>query len=361
MEQSFYFEYVEKYFPGLVLSIVEKLNERNGALSYLYRDMLTPRYSVDGKWASVLANYTRVAADVVALDSELPLKTRDTLEAVTGDIPKLGMKLYLTEKQIKDLDAMIATNVNLDAILQTMFQDAPRVIAGVYERIEDIFLSELSTGVGLSTRSNGTGVRVDVKYKSANQKKVNVVWNGNAATSTPIDDIQAVIDASIEDQINLTDVYADDYALRAMYSSDQVRQRYAFSVGFVGSNIPNLSFEKVRSLFMDEWGLTLHRVARKIKTELNGVKQNHAAWAEGRLVFTAGTNVGDLVWTECAEAQAAHRVADVAYQTVDEYMLVSRYSKNDPLREFTSSQAMVVPIINNVDRIYTLDSKTANS
>ena len=35
MEQSFYFEYVEKYFPGLVLSIVEKLNERNGALSYL--------------------------------------------------------------------------------------------------------------------------------------------------------------------------------------------------------------------------------------------------------------------------------------------------------------------------------------
>ena len=158
--------------------------------------MLTPRYSVDGKWASVLANYTRVAADVVALDSELPLKTRDTLEAVTGDIPKLGMKLYLTEKQIKDLDAMIATNVNLDAILQTMFQDAPRVIAGVYERIEDIFLSELSTGVGLSTRSNGTGVRVDVKYKSANQKKVNVVWNGNAATSTPIDDIQAVIDAN---------------------------------------------------------------------------------------------------------------------------------------------------------------------
>jgi hypothetical protein len=51
--------------------------------------------------------------------------------------------------------------------------------------------------------------------------------------------------------------------------------------------------------------------------------------------------------------------AGVTYQSADEYILASRYSTNDPLREFTSSQAMVVPILNNVDAIYSLDSTQA--
>ena len=66
MEKSLYFEAVEKYFPQLVISTVEKLNEKNQqTLPYLYKDLLTPEFSVDGRWASILANYTRVAADVI--------------------------------------------------------------------------------------------------------------------------------------------------------------------------------------------------------------------------------------------------------------------------------------------------------
>jgi len=49
-------------------------------------------------------------------------------------------------------------------------------------------------------------------------------------------------------------------------------------------------------------------------------------------------------------------VAGVTYQMADDFILASRYSTNDPLQEITASQAMVVPIINNVDRIYTLDT-----
>ena len=66
-----------------------------------------------------------------------------------------------------------------------------------------------------------------------------------------------------------------------------------------------------------------------------------------------------VLWTNTAET--TRRVAGVEYQVADEFILLSKYSKNDPLREFTSSQAMVVPIINNVDRIYTLDSKTVQA
>ena len=359
MEKSLYFEYTEKWFPGLVREIVEKLNEvrtdRN-ALTYLYRQHLTPQYSADGRWASVTAEYTRVAADVVSLDSELPLKSRDAITTATGSIPKLGLKLYLTEKQMKDLDAMIATNTPPAQVIQNMFADVPRVIEAIYERIEDMFLSELSSGVGVSTRSGGTGVRIDVGFLPENKFYASVLWS-NTENSAPLDDIQKIFDKALADQNNITDVFADDTALNNLYKSKQVRGQYAFNQGIAtqaGSNVPVLDYEKVASVFQAKWGITLHRVARKIKTELNGKKQNHTPWATGVMTFTCSDQLGDLVWTNCAEA--TRPVAGVVYETVDDFILTSRYSQNDPLREFTSSQAMVVPILSNVDQIYTIDS-----
>ena len=364
MEKSLYFEYTEKYFPGLVREIVEKLNEvrtDKNVLTYLYRNHLQKQYSADGRWASVTSEYTRVAADVVSLDSELPLKSRDAITTATGSIPKLGLKLYLTEKQMKDLDAMIATNTPATQVIQNMFAHLPRVIEAIYERIEDMFLSELSSGVGISTRSGGTGVRIDVGFLDENKFKASVLWT-DVDNSAPLDDIQKIFDKALADQNTITDVFADDVALNNLYKSKQVRGQFAFNQGIAtqaGSNIPVLDYEKVASVFKAKWGINLHRVARKIKTELNGKKQNHTPWQTGVMTFTCSDQLGDLVWTNCAEA--TRPVAGVVYETVDDFILTSRYSQNDPLREFTSSQAMVVPILSNVDQIYTIDSTAVSA
>lgn len=358
--KSYYGEYVDKYFGGLVTSVITKLNEkRQNALPYLYRDMLDLAYSADGTWRSILGDYTRVSADVVALDSTLPLKTRDAIEHAHGEIPKLGMKMYLTEKQMKDLDNMISQNLPLNVVVPQIFLDTPRCIDGVYERIEDMFLSELSTGVGLSERSTGTGVRVDVGYKAENQfLALTKAWKDSTGKYEEeidmISDIEQIMDKAMEDQNIPTHAYCDDNALRAMYRNKYFRQQFAFNQNFVGTAVPVLDFEKVKAIFASKWGVELHRVNRVIKTELNGSRVNHRPWADGRIVFTCSDRVGNLVWTTCAEM--SRPVADVSYQTVDDFMLVSRYADNDPLREYTSSQAMVVPIIQNVDQIYTLDT-----
>lgn len=168
----------------------------------------------------------------------------------------------------------------------------------------------------------------------------------------------------------------DDFALNNFYKSKQVREQYAFGQNFVGDNIPTLGFDQAAETIRKKWaGVTLHRVARSIKTELNSKKQDHNPWQQGMVVFTCNETLGDLVWTDCVEA--SRPVAGVAYTTVgndtatvtegentagvDEYILTSQYRKNDPWREFTSSQAMVIPIINDVDQIYTLDSKTVQA
>lgn len=342
-------------------AIVERLNDkRRNTLTYLFKDKLDPKYSMDGRWASVLAEYTRVAADVVALDSELPLKSRDSLEVASGSIPKMGMKLYLTEKQMKEVDSMIAQNLPIARIVDYIFNDTPRCIEGIWERLEDIFLSALSTGVGLSARDNGTGVRINMNFYEANQFGVTKLWT--AEDTAPLDDIQKVVDKSIDDMNTITDAYTDDTVLQALYKNPQVRAQFAFNQGIAmtGTNtVPVLDLDKLSAVFLAKWGIRLHRVSRRVKTESNGVRKNHSPWKQGVITFVCDDKLGSLVWTDVAEA--TRPVAGVSYQTAEEYILLKKYSTTDPLREFTASEAMVIPVLDNVDRIYTIDSKSLQS
>ena len=362
MEQSLFFQYVQKYFPQLVISIVEKLNDKNQTnLPYLYKDLLSPTYSVDGRWESISGEYNRVAADVVAMDSPLPLKSRDSLSRASGNIPKVGMELFLNEKQMNDIDAMMAQGLNINTIIQKIFEDTPRVITGVYERMEAMFLEGFSTGVALADSNNvGAGVRIDYGYLDSHKFGVPVQWAGAADSAKAIDDIEKVIKKATEDGNRIVKAYADKYWFDNFCKNEQARQQFAFVQGFVGNNVPNLTNEQVSAVMRNKFGFSVELVDRAIKTEANGVKSVSRPWAEGTIVFVCDTQVGNLVWTRSAEMN--HPVAGVSYETADEYILVSKYRVNRPsLREYTASQARVLPVISNPDRIYTLNIKTTQA
>jgi hypothetical protein len=357
MNTSIFPQYVEKYFPNYVLSVVERLNGRSldNQIPFMFRELLTPTYSPDGRWASLTAAYKSVAADVVALGSPLPLKKRDSLATVVGSIPKIGVKYSLNEAEMKTIDAMMAQNRSEAEIVNRIFSAVPKAINGIDERIEDVFLSMLSTGVGLTVGNVGEGIRLDMKFLAENRFTASdYIWTN--ASATPVDDIQKVVDKASEDGHVIRHCYADDATLRVMGRNAQVRGLFGFSVNFVGggANVPNLTFTQLAEVFMSEWNITLHRVSRTTFVEINGVSQGHKAWEAGTLAFTCDDTIGDLVYT--ATAEETRPVGGVAYQKASDYTLVSEYSETDPIIEYTASQAMVVPIINNVDRIYLLNS-----
>lgn len=361
MIQSFYYDFVKKFFPQYVTSVVEMLNGKNQAgLTYLHKSLLSPQFSPDGRFASILAEHTRAAADVVSLDSELPIMSRDALELTTGYLPKIGKKIALTEKEMKDVDTMIAQRQPVADIVGKIFNDTVKVTEAVYERNEDLFLSALSTGYALSTNNNGTGVRINYQFKETNKFATTKPWD--AEDSTPIDDIQKLVDKSIHDMNTITDVYMDDTALNTLYKNRQVRNLYGFHQGVAvvsGANVPTLDLESLNSVFLRKWGISVHRVSRSIYTNINGQNMIHQPWAKGIMAFVCDRELGSLVWTTCAEA--TRPVAQVAYQTAERYILISKYAQNDPLKEFTASQAMVLPVLNNVHRIYLFDTQNAQA
>lgn len=358
MEQSLFFEYIAKYFPSLVLRTVEKLNDKNQtALTYMFKDMLTKKYSVDGRWSSVYGMYNRVAADVVAMDSSIPLKTRDSLSKASGDIVKIAMELALNEKQMSDIDAMIGIGVDNNQIIAKILEDTPRVIEGVYERLELMFLQGLSTGIALAEDPTnvGTGVRLNYGYMPENQFGVSVLWN-TPTTSLVLDDITKVNNKATNDGNALRFAYTDSATFGYMVKSKQFKDAFVLNNNFVGE--PSLS--QVNSVFSDKFGFTLTKVDRVVKTEKNGNKTSVKPWKDGTIVFTSDKNVGSLVWTRLAEMTRLNPAG--MYQFADDYIMVSKFMQSRPsFAEFTSSQARVVPVISNVDRIYTLDTKTVQA
>lgn len=60
-----------------------------------------------------------------------------------------------------------------------------------------------------------------------------------------------------------------------------------------------------------------------------------------------------------ATSQKTNPSEKVSYTTIDQYKLISKYSETDPLMEVTSGQALVLPVIENVDQIYSLDIANA--
>jgi len=356
MNPSLFIAFVEKYFPNYVASVSERLNGRSltNQIAFLFSQLLTPRFTADSRWQAVSALYKGVAADVIALGSETPLKSRDQVNTYTGELPKIGTKRSLNEVEMKNIDAMIAQNRPMAEIVNRIFSDVPFVINAVDERLEDIFLSMLSTGKGVATNNVGISVEFDMHFLSENKRGCSLAFSN--ASATPITDITTkIMDKADQDGHVIRFAYADDTALRAMYSNSEVRNQLGFQQGYPGT-VPTLSFAQLRSVFDTLWGIELRRVARNTRTEVNGVVSSHKAWKNGNITFACDEIIGDLVYTSTAEENRP--VAGVAYQKANDYTLVSQFSEQEPLMEYTKSQAMVVPVINNVERIYTLDTVT---
>lgn len=359
MEQSIYLEEVKKYFPSLTAKIIQRLNDTTNpaAVSYLHRTMLRKEYSPNLKWESMSVAGSIVAADVIAMDSPIPLKRRDSIARANGDVPKIAMQMALREKELTDLGIIARTPGRYQDLLAKLFSDTQKVIAGQYETLEYMFLLGLSSGVTVIADANnvGTGIRIDYGYLAANKFGVPVVWS-NAATATPFADISSrMMGKASADGTTIRKIMLDQATLNNIAKTTEAKQMFAFSIGYVGTNIPIPTLSQLNTAAQDRYGFVFQVVDRTVKFEKNGQKTNIKPWTPGAVVGLTSDQVGTLTWGTLAEME--HPVATVNYQTVEDFILVSKFRANTPsLAEFTTSQALVLPVIDGVDSIYLMDS-----
>jgi len=357
-EQSQFVKYIQKYFTGFVAKVTKTLNGEDKAPLYLHKSMLTPKQSLDGKWTSITSDNQNVAADVVAMDSPLPLKLRPSLSTASGDIPKLGMEMKMNENQLDQLDTMVAKQAEDADIVVELFDDAKRALVGIEEQKEYLFLRGLSSGIALTDSENvGTGVRVDFGYLAENKAGVPVVWS--SVNATPISDLNTLISVADGKGKTISYVMMDKVSFNNARKTTEARNLYATSIGNFGTTQPIPSYDQ----FLDTWQadakVSIIIVDRSIKFEKDGVKKTVKGWDEGKVILLTDNNVGSLVWKRVVEDK--HRSKAIEYRNGEFGTLLSMYVTHKPFGEWTDVQARQLPVITNVSDIFQLDTKVVQA
>ena len=359
MEESIFKELVDKYFSSVVGKVVETENGATTPPTLLHKTMLVNEYSADLNWGASTLNNSVVAADIVSMDSSLPLKQRSTLRVATGKLPKVGLKYRKSESEISDINVMKARGTNEATVASKLLDDAVRAIKAIDVRNEIMFLQGLSTGYALVTEeaNQGTAIRASFGYKDENKLKAKKAWS--VAGATPLSDISAVFDKAQADGNPIAHVYIDTKTFNELRASNDGKVLGASYSGHVVTGTDLLPVPP-RSAFLealkDEYNAEWHVIDSKYRVEgLDGTKKPANAWAEGNIVFTTTDKVGRLVYGTLVEE--TNPVAGVVYEKAGDYTLISKYSTNDPVEEYTAGQALCLPVIDGADSIYLLTQK----
>lgn len=357
MNTSLFLELVDKYFRLVVGKITEKFNGSKKEQTMLHKTMLTEEYSADLTWGATELNHSIVAADVVALDSSLPLKSRGSVSQATGKLPKLGVKFRKGEKDISDINVMRARGTDEATVVAKIFDDAPKAVKAMDVRKEIMFEQALSTGYTLVTEetNDGTGVRVSFGYKAENTFHAKTAAWGEEGYN-PIEDIEQMFNKATEDSNTIGHVFITKVYFNLLRASIYAKKLVADFRGQIYLNENQLSQPSRQNLleaFADEFGAQLHIVDSAFRIENHdGSFTSIKPWEEANIVGVPTEVVGRLVYGTLAEE--TNPVNGVNYQKSGSHVLLSKYSKTDPLEEFTAAQAICLPVIDGADSIYLL-------
>jgi len=119
------------------------------------------------------------------------------------------------------------------------------------------------------------------------------------------------------------------------------------------------SLESINTALQGEYGVQLNVIDRTVRFERDGAKTVKDCWNNNMVVGTVGLDLGTLTYTDLAEE--TYSANQVDYNKAGSYTLVSKYHNVDPIREFTSSQARVLPVLQDVDSIFYLNTEDAPS
>lgn len=351
--KSIFSQLVDKYFAP----VVRRVTETNKEQELLHTTMLTEEYSPDLKWESSELTGSIVAADVVSLDSSLPLKKRDSISKVVGKLPKVGLKFRKDESDITTINIMQATGAAEDTIVSKVMNDVPRAINGVRHLVEIMFQQALSTGevlVGEDT-TQGTGIRVQYDYRAENTFHCTAgVWGEENAA--PIEDIDQMFSKASEDGKSIVLVMISRARLDMLRKSAAGKLLVANNNGQTVTNLDTLG-KPTRPAMLEaleaEFGAPFRVVDSSFVIEgADGKRRTIKPWEQANVVGLTTDKVGRLVYGRLAEE--TNPVDSVKYEKSGSFILVSKFSDNEPLQEFTTAQAFVLPVIDGGNSVYVL-------
>jgi len=288
---------------------------REAWLKRMFWTMFFPlKYTTQLTWESLSGSAgSPVMADVIEYNASSPLKSRRTVSKASGDIPKIGIKRKMDEKDYNDYMTMkaLSSDANRSAILDIVFGDVDFVYEGVLARTEFLCMQALSYGSLALDANNNNGVitetAVDFGIPSGNKTAVGTTWS-TAASGTPITDIRTVVEAAEDNGHSISYIVMDKSALNYALATTEVKDTFS-QFQRLSTNRKNVVTLEDLNTMMDAFMLPrVVVVDSKVRFEnAEHTLSSVAPWKTGYVSFIPDMKIGKVLHGPIAEEKKRSR------------------------------------------------------
>lgn len=308
---------------------------------------------------STVIGQTRLAslASVVDRDSETPVRARPGLQKITGDIPAIKHYRFLKEDdarlilEMNDLNAL--NGGRLTDVINLVFDDVKYVADGVENRLDDFVAQALSKGyVELNGTNNPDGITqagiIDFYLPDRNKLVSDADWTVDGTDI--VKDIRDAVQLALTFGYSFSSMIIDQTRWNQMLSNTALQN---FVKGFFnpGSNQTYALTLGNVNLALSSNLLPTFEICNIVqRVEVDGVQVAYKPWAINNVAFVPDGNLG-IIHNARAIEDGLRPVTGVLYSKANR-TLISKWSQNEPFREYTKAELNAFPGVELIDQLF---------
>jgi len=312
------------------------------------------------KWETLQAERgVPVMADVIAYDATAPIKTREIVNKMSGDIPKIAIKRGMNESDWNEYTRLrdyVSGSADLKAVLDHVFEDFDFCYNGVRARVEWLSMQAASKAEVSLSKTNNAGVvtesKIDYQVPSDNKTGVTTNWS-DSATATPLANIEAKVAAArangriiryvtmtLSDFNNLKKTTEVINAIKAWVNTrGALVVTHAVINDYLSANLlPKIVIVDPAVRFENK----------------DNVRSIVSPWESNRILFSQDIIVGTIQHGPIA-AEGSAEVKKIATMAKRDFTLMTKWGTHEPFTEWTKGEANVFPALNDPESLYYLD------
>ena len=323
-----------------------------------YFDFGTPTTSLTFVTA-IGRSRVEAAASIVDRDGKTPIRSRQGLEKLTGEVPAIKEMFKMSDKDYRDFLTLqqmsVSDEVKKRQLLDLMFNDTKKVGESAMKRLDIMCLEAVSTGkITVTTANNPDGIvapmEIDLLMPAINRQTSAAVWS-DPINAKPVTDLNNVVNIAQGAGKSFGKIMMSRSKFLQMSATVEVRNMVSGFLRINSKEQVNPTFAQLNDYLQANLLPVIVLVDQVVGVEADGVIKNIRPFAEESVVFVPDGKLG--VIHNAVAIESLRPVSGVAYATFNN-ALISKWSQNEPFGEYTKVELNAFPGVEAIDGIFIL-------
>ncbi len=302
------------------------------------------------------------AASLVDPDAPAPLRGTNKLEKLEGKIPTMKEKFSINQddyRKLRSLQALpISDEQKLRLLIEKLWNVVENAATSTDKRIDIMFYQGISNfAIDAGVINNPDGVdygTVPLLAKDDQKRKVSVVWTDQNAD--PFKDIEDVVTYAAGSGRTFSRILIDRETWTAMKNLPKVKSSISAFYNPGSNKNFVVTLNSVNEYLVENQLPVIEIVNVRYGVEKDGIISTINPFNKNNVVFIPDGKLG--IVHNAVSIENWEPVQGINYANYDR-TLVSQWRDNDPWKEYTQAELNAFPALEQIDRIFLLQTNVA--